>query len=198
MAALMRSHQDFHVLGFTDPDASAIIPNLTHLGEDIRIPFYFQEGKCNSLALGVGMKSVKQGQIRSEMLSKYRSMGLDFPTIVSQWATIDADVTIGKASMVSMGACVVTGTRLGTGVIVNTKVSIDHDCHIGDFCHIAPGSILCGGVELGENVIIGAGAIIKEGLRIVADTQIGAGAVVLRDVLRSGTYVGNPARALTP
>ena len=46
-----------------------------------------------------------------------------------------------------------------------------------------------------NSVTIGSNATILP-VRIVANTVIGAGAVVTKDILEPGVYVGNPARKL--
>jgi acetyltransferase-like isoleucine patch superfamily enzyme len=53
---------------------------------------------------------------------------------------------------------------------------------------------LSGGVTVGENSFIGAGATIIQNTNIIGNTLIGAGAVVIKDITRSGVYVGNPAK----
>ena len=49
--------------------------------------------------------------------------------------------------------------------------------------------------KIGDRVSIGSNATILP-VAICSDVVIGAGAVVTRDILESGTYVGNPARKL--
>lgn len=51
-------------------------------------------------------------------------------------------------------------------------------------------------IAIGSNVWIGGGAIVCPGVRIADDAVIGAGAVVTRDVLPDAVAVGNPARAI--
>jgi len=44
--------------------------------------------------------------------------------------------------------------------------------------------------------VIGSGAKLVAGVTIGPNVIIGAGAVVTRDLLKEGIYVGNPARRL--
>lgn len=51
-------------------------------------------------------------------------------------------------------------------------------------------------IELGDNVWLGGGAIVLPGITIGADTVVGAGAVVTRDLPAGVVAVGAPARVL--
>jgi len=51
-------------------------------------------------------------------------------------------------------------------------------------------------VKVGKYTMIGAGATVSNNVSICADCMIGAGAVVVKDIVDSGTYVGVPARKL--
>lgn len=46
---------------------------------------------------------------------------------------------------------------------------------------------------LGNMCYIGSGAVLREGITICDNVVIGAGAVVVRDIEKPGTYVGVPA-----
>jgi maltose O-acetyltransferase len=51
-------------------------------------------------------------------------------------------------------------------------------------------------IEIGDNVWLGGGAIVCPGVSIGADTVIGAGSVVTSDVPSGVVAVGNPCRVL--
>jgi maltose O-acetyltransferase len=53
-------------------------------------------------------------------------------------------------------------------------------------------------IVIGDNVWLGGGAIVLAGVTIGADSVVGAGAVVTRDVPPGVVVVGNPARVLRP
>ena len=51
-------------------------------------------------------------------------------------------------------------------------------------------------IVIGDNVWLGSGAIVLAGVTIGADTVVGAGAVVTRDLPANVVAVGNPARVV--
>lgn len=103
---------------------------------------------------------------------------IDSNTIVCPYATITSNVTIGK------------------GCTININSTIGHDCKVGDFVTIMPGANISGNVLLGNKVTVGCNACIKEKVTIADNVFIGMGAVVVKDILEAGVYVGNPIRKL--
>lgn len=49
---------------------------------------------------------------------------------------------------------------------------------------------------MGEETWIGAGATVSNNVSICPDCMIGAGAVVIKDIKETGTYVGVPVKSL--
>ena len=115
-------------------------------------------------------------------------------TLIHPDAVIAEDVVMGAGTVVMAGAVIHPGTHIGKGCIINTCSSVDHDCTVGDFVHVAVGSHLCGTVNVGAGTWIGAGATVSNNVFICPDCMIGAGAVVIKEIKESGTYVGVPAK----
>ena len=98
------------------------------------------------------------------------------------------------------------GARIGQGVFIDhgMGVVIGETAEIGNHCLLYQGVTLGGtGKEhgkrhptLGENVVIGAGAKVLGAIRIGANTRIGAGSVVVRNVESDCTVVGIPGRVI--
>lgn len=84
-------------------------------------------------------------------------------------------------------------------VIVNPKARIGSNCKIhGNCCIGSNGGYPDESPVIGDNVDIGQGAQILGGIRIANDVKIGAGAVVVKDVLHPGvTVVGVPGKVIT-
>ncbi len=98
------------------------------------------------------------------------------------------------------------GARIGKGVFIDhgMGVVIGETTEIGNRCLLYQGVTLGGtGKESGkrhptlaENVVIGAGAKVLGAIKIGANTRIGAGSVVVRDVEANSTVVGIPGRVV--
>lgn len=114
-------------------------------------------------------------------------------TLIHPRATISRRVQIGTGSVVMAGAVINSDVVIGRGCVINTCASVDHDCQIEDFAHISVGAHVAGTCWIGERTWIGAGATVSNNISIVRDCMIGAGAVVIRDINKSGTYIGIPA-----
>lgn len=117
-------------------------------------------------------------------------------TLIHPSAVISRRVAVGSGTVVMAGAVVNSDAVIGEGCIINTGSSVDHDCIIEDFCHISVGAHIAGACEIGERTWIGAGATVSNNMKICGDCMIGAGATVIKDIDKSGTYVGIPAERL--
>ncbi|MCM1461041.1 MAG: acetyltransferase [Bacteroides sp.] len=117
-------------------------------------------------------------------------------TLVHPDAIIADNVKLGAGTVIMAGTVINADAVIGNGCIVNTGSSIDHDCMIGDYVHVAVGAHLCGMVTIESDTWIGAGAVISNNISVCSNCMIGAGAVVVKDIKESGTYVGCPVRGV--
>ena len=107
--------------------------------------------------------------------------------------------------MISQVARFFTGIEIHPGATIGNQLFIDHGMGIvigetavvGDNCTIYHGVTLGGtGKDIGKrhptignNVMIGTGAIVLGPIHIADDIKIGAGAIVLKDCLKSGATI---------
>jgi len=61
---------------------------------------------------------------------------------------------------------------------------------------LAPGATLCGNVIIGDSTFIGANTVVRPNTTIANDVVLGAGSVLLRDILKPGIWFGNPAKPI--
>jgi len=120
--------------------------------------------------------------------------GRAFPILIHPGGTVASTASIGDGTVIMAGAVVSPYAKLGRGCIINTCASVDHDCVVDSFVHVAVGAHLCGTVTVGTGTWVGAGATIINNVSVCSETTIGAGAVVVGSIIRSGTYMGVPAK----
>lgn len=139
--------------------------------------------------IGIG-----NAKIRQLIQQKLESMQLRLAVLIHPAAIVAEDVKVSAGTVVMAGSVINPGTVIGKGCIINTCSSVDHDCQISDYVHISVGAHIAGTVYIGERTWIGAGGIVSNNISICGDCMVGAGAVIVRNIEESGTYVGVPAK----
>jgi acetyltransferase-like isoleucine patch superfamily enzyme len=105
---------------------------------------------------------------------------------------IEDNVDIEALSIVHRAA--MTSTVIGEGSKICVKVNFGHNCVCGKRTFIAPGVLLGGGTQIGNNCYIWQGVITRSNISICDNVIIGAGSLVLHNITKPGVYFGNPAR----
>ena len=121
-------------------------------------------------------------------------MGYTLATAIHPRAIISPNCSVRPGTVVTAGATISPAAQVGANVILNTDCSVDHDCIVEDGVHIGPGVHLGGRVTIGRATWVGIGAVIRDGVHIGANSIIGAGAVVLKDIPDGVVAHGVPAR----
>lgn len=141
----------------------------------------------NYFIIGIGNNSIRKKINNENNLKLY--------TAIHPSAIIAEDVKIGTGSVIMAGVVINPGTVIGKNCIINTCSSLDHDNLLEDYVHISPGAHLAGTVTIKEGTWICTGAIVKNNITIGKNNIIGAGGVVIKDIIEENTtYIGVPAR----
>lgn len=131
---------------------------------------------------------------REKIQEKLIEQGLNVVSLIHPSAVIGTDVGIGIGSVVMAGVVINSSSRIGKGCIINTSASLDHDNVIENYVHISPGVRTAGSVSIGKGTWLGIGSIVSNNVNIYSGCKVGAGAVVVKDINKPGTYVGVPVR----
>ena len=113
---------------------------------------------------------------------------------------------VGPFVEIQRGVVIGRGTRVQSHSFICELVTIGEDCFVGHGVKFTNDTFASGGpargdrslwrsTSVGNHVSIGSNATILP-VRIADGVVVGAGAVVTRDLLERGIYVGNPARLL--
>ncbi len=137
--------------------------------------------------------AIGNNEIRKEISEKY---SLNWVSLIHPSAQIGMNAKLGLGTVVMAGAVINPCAVVGNHCIINTCAVIEHDNVIKDYVHISPNSALGGTVTVGELTHIGIGATVKNNVEICENCIIGAGGVVVTDVVHRGTYVGVPVKRI--
>ncbi len=136
------------------------------------------------------------GRVRLRLHDMLLKEGLAPISFAHPSALIAADATIGEGAQIFAGAIIQPEVSLGRSCIIEVGAIISHECVLEDGVEVAPGGILDGLVHVETCAWVTSGAIVLPRLRVGADSIVGAGAVVVKDVPPRTVVVGIPARVL--
>ena len=138
--------------------------------------------------------AIGNNKTREKIQNDLETSGAGIPTLIHPSAIIGRQVELEYGTVVMAGVVINCCTKIGKGCIVNTGSTLDHDNVIEDYVHISPGVHLAGTVKVGKGTWLGIGSVVSNNLNITSGCLIGAGAVVVRDINETGTYVGIPIK----
>lgn len=140
--------------------------------------------------------AIGAAKVRKSVTEKIKESSIKFATLIDPSVLISKKVEVGEGTIICANSTLTVDIKIGKHVIINLDCTIGHDDIIDDFVTIYPSVNISGNVHLGECSELGTGMQIIQGRTVVKNTIIGAGAVVVKDIEISGTYVGSPAKKI--
>ncbi len=131
---------------------------------------------------------------RKHFIQQAVGAGMKFTTLIHPAAVVSPTAHLGEGTIVGPGAVVAAGTRIGSHVIMNRGCLVGHHVEIGDYVTISPGVNVAGKSRIADLSFIGMSAVILDGISVGANSVVGSGAVVTKDVPDSVQVMGIPAR----
>ncbi len=176
----------YEIIGFLDDNNSIKeICGFPVLGKVSAVKKYKNE--CE-FVIAIGNNQIRQG-----IAEQY---DVKWATLIHPTAVLGMQVELGEGTVVMANTVVNPCVRIGKHCIINTGAIVEHDNYLEDYVHISPNATLAGTVCVGRKTHIGVCVCVKNNVTIAKDVVVGAGAVVIKDIERAGTYVGLPAKAL--
>jgi sugar O-acyltransferase (sialic acid O-acetyltransferase NeuD family) len=124
------------------------------------------------------------------------SRGAEFINLIHDSVLLFNNIKLGLGIIISPNCVISNGSHIKSHVSINLFCSIGHDTEIGEFSVISSHSDITGYVIIADGVFLGSSVSIIPKIVIAQYSRIGAGAVVMRSIKKTGTYVGNPAKKL--
>lgn len=161
------------------------------IGRDQDLVDLFHKGYNNAF---VTVGSIGNPKVRKDIYSRLKDIGFNLPNIIDKTAVVSKRSSLREGIFVGKNAVINAKASIGICSIINSSVTIEHDCIVSSFAHIAPGSTLCGEVEIGENTHIGANSVIRQQLKVGSNCIVGFGSVVTKNLKDNVIAYGNPCR----
>jgi acetyltransferase-like isoleucine patch superfamily enzyme len=147
---------------------------------------------------GKGARIIIGNRFTARSKSKGNSIGVFQPVILTAWG-VNASIEIGDS--VGISGCTITACEkvsIGNRVLIGAgAMIIDTDAHpLSPVDRIKGVDPVTAPIIIEDDVFIGARAIILKGVHVGKGAIIGAGSVVVKDVLPMTIVGGNPAKQL--
>ena len=186
------SRPTWDVRGFYDDQApaSSTVAGLPYLGTSADL-----NASPTPLAVALAVGSPVG---RAAVVGRLTSPQLSFPILVHPRVVLTSlqRIMLGDGCIIQQGCILTCDITLGRFVLLNLGCTVGHDAVLDDFCSLMPHANVSGAARLETGVYLGTSSTIIQGVSIGANTVVGAGAVVVRDLPANVTAVGVPAKVI--
>lgn len=191
---VINSDNKYKIIGILDTSEKfgETILGIPIIGNDSDIPNLINE--CNNFLITVGQ--IKSSVIRRKINDIIKTNNGNLPVIISKRAYVSSNAFIDEGTIIMHNVIVNAKARIGKNCIINTGALIEHDVIINDFCHISTHAVVNGQVQVGINSFLGSNSVIANNVTLPDNVIVSAGACILKTLLDTGTYIGNPARKI--
>jgi len=160
------------------------------LGGTSAIEKNFENGAFDELIIGIGYKHLPFRRQLFERISGKIPLG----RIIHSASWVDKTASIGAGCILYPGTYVDARVVIESNTTLNLGCAVAHDTRIGKHCFLSPRVAVAGFVVVEEMSLLGINATVIDNVKLCANTRIGGGSLVLKDVASPGLYVGSPIR----
>jgi sugar O-acyltransferase (sialic acid O-acetyltransferase NeuD family) len=184
--ACQRAGENWNLVGYVDDDEEKHGKELP--GGRVLGPIDALEEAA--LAGVLVLNSIGSPSVRQRLAERFgeRMVGLVHPA-VELW-----NDTCGRGMTVLQGAIVSPSASIGEHVLIQSNAYVAHDVVLGDYANVSPGVLVNGRCRVETRAFVGAGAVLLPDVVVGSDALVGAGSVVTKPVSPGSVVYGNPAR----
>lgn len=142
--------------------------------------------------------AVGASKTREKIVNKLKGINpnIKFGTLVDPSVEMSEYVEIGEGSIICAHTIATVNITIGRHVIINLDCTIGHDAILHDFVTLYPSVNVSGMTSIGHAVELGTGMQIIQGKQVGDYSIVGAGSVVINDIIEKCTAVGIPAKPI--
>lgn len=143
-----------------------------------------------NVTLAIGCASVRN-KIAARLKKNEK---LIFPNLFDPDVNKSDLIYWGCGNIVCAGNILTVNIQIGDFNIINWNCTIGHDSIIGNCNTLYPSVNISGNTHIYHRTEFGTGAKIIQGKSVCSDTIIGAGGIIVKDIIEKGTYIGVPVK----
>ena len=154
------------ILVTLEQETSGIFPTETEQ------TFFETSNRDVRLVNGIGAKN--NALLRKFVQQKFEKEGFEFSSVVADSVEVSKTAIVGTGSQLLPRAFIGSGAVIESNVVIGAGTIVEHNCVIQRGAFVGPGSVLCGGVNVGAESFIGAGAVITPNVFLPAQSFVKA------------------------
>lgn len=190
--SINRETKRWEIKGFYDDQipVGSFIHGLPVLGS---VDDLSQQKMHINVALAIGNSSVRR-RVYHKLTNEY----LSFPALISPHALLldRESISFGEGVICCAGTIITCDVSIGSFTLLNLACTVGHDAVIEPFCSFMHAVNIAGETLIKEGVYMGTNSSVINRVTIGANSTIGAGAVVIRDIPDNCVAVGCPAKPI--
>jgi sugar O-acyltransferase (sialic acid O-acetyltransferase NeuD family) len=176
---------DFNLIG-NDLGGYKILGNLNSI-ED-----WYNSKKIEFLVIGIGYNRI---DYRKKIYQRFNNK-IPFANLIHKSAIIDPNAKLGKGVVVMAGCVLDIYCSIEDNVLLNIGTKIAHHSIVKAHSFLAPNVSIAGFTIVGESCILGISTTIIDNLSICNNVRTGASTTVIKNIVKSGLYIGTPSHLL--
>lgn len=183
----------YRLVGYFDDKSITEHDGFPILGKIKDAKRCLEEGIVDCVFVTIGDND-KRKEVFDDLCPQFYS---NFINIVSPKATVLSNESLkGRGIFIGSQAFIGAKVEIGDNTIVNTNAVVEHHTKVGAHVNVAPSVTINGLCNIKNGCYIGSSSVLIQLIELAPQTLIGAGAVVVKSINDSGTYVGVPAKLL--
>lgn len=190
-ADLIRDIGGYEIIGFLDDNKEkkgVMINNVTVLDS---IDCIDQYKAVDNLVIAIANPAIKK-----KIYEYTKDMGFHYPNLVHPTVIMGSGVRMGMGNIVCAYSILSTETVLQNFVTINPQCGVGHESELRSYTTMYWSVHIGGNTSIHESCELGSQSCVLQGLKIAENVVLGAGAIAVKDINESGTYIGAPAKRL--